>query len=338
MTLIAGDIGGTKTILALYPPDGDPRHPQRQETFRSADYPDLEAMLREFLQGMEHPALAGVFGVAGPVVHDQARVTNLSWVVDREALKKAFGLKHVALMNDIVAVANAVPILGEEDVYVLNQEEVVPGGAVAVIAPGTGLGEAYLTWDGQRYRAYASEGGHTDFGPKTRVEVRLLGYLQEKFEHVSYERVCSGSGIPNLYTFFKDSGRYAETPWLAERLAVVDDPVPLIVNTALAGDPPCAICDATLDLFISILGAEAGNMALKVLATGGVYLGGGIPPRILPRLKGGGFMQAFVRKGRFAALLSAMRVCVILNDHAALIGAANFGLQEISGREGQHAD
>jgi glucokinase len=250
----------------------------------------------------------------------------LPWVLDEAQLRAALDLSAVHLLNDVLAVAHAVPGLGSVDVRTLNQGAPADGGAIAVIAPGTGLGEAYLTWDGVRYRAFASEGGHTDFGPNTPLEMEMLRFLQQRFDHVSYERICSGIGLPNIYRFLKESGYASEPAWLAEQLAA-DDPTPIIVAAALDTSRPCELCAATLDLFVSALGAEAGNMALKVLATGGVYLGGGIPPRILPLLAGGEFMQAFLRKGRFSELLSRMPVRVILNSKAALLGAALYGLE-----------
>jgi len=195
-----------------------------------------------------------------------------------------------------------------------------------VIAPGTGLGEAFLVRE-ERYLAYPSEGGHADFGPNSDLEIGLLRSFQKKFGHVSYERICSGHGLPNIYTYLKESG-YAEEPvWLAEQLAAIDDPTPGIVSAALDTYKPCKLCVTTLSVFVSTLGAEAGNLALKVLATGGVYLGGGIPPRIIPALATGQFMKSFTNKGRFSELVSRIPVHVILNPKAALIGAAFHGLE-----------
>jgi glucokinase len=324
--LLAGDIGGTKTILALYSAESGPHAPLAEATYPSVEYPSLETLASEFLARVNLKVERASFGVAGPVVGGRATVTNLPWVLDEAQLRAALDLSAVHLLNDVLAVAHAVPGLGSVDVRTLNQGAPADGGAIAVIAPGTGLGEAYLTWDGVRYRAFASEGGHTDFGPNTPLEMEMLRFLQQRFDHVSYERICSGIGLPNIYRFLKESGYASEPAWLAEQLAA-DDPTPIIVAAALDTSRPCELCAATLDLFVSALGAEAGNMALKVLATGGVYLGGGIPPRILPLLAGGEFMQAFLRKGRFSELLSRMPVRVILNSKAALLGAALYGLE-----------
>ncbi len=260
------------------------------------------------------------FGVAGPVVAGRATITNLPWVMDEEQLQAALHLSSVCLLNDLSAIAHAVPFLELADLHTLNEGQPAPEGNIAVVAPGTGLGEAFLTWDGSRYRPHASEGGHADFAPTSPLETELLRYLQDRFEHVSYERVCSGRGLPNIYAFLKDNGYADEPTWLAEELAAADDPTPVIVNTALARE--CELCVATLDTFVSILGAEAGNLALKVLASGGVYLSGGIPPRILPALEQERFMEAFRSKGRMSDLLARFPVHVILNPRVALLGAA----------------
>ncbi len=325
--LLAGDIGGTKTRLAIYSPEAGPRTPLVEATFPSGRYPSLEALVSDFLAQVDLKPKRASFGVAGPVVAGQATITNLPWVMSETQLQTALDLAPVRLLNDLAAIAQAVPWLESDDLYTLNEGQADPGGAIAVIAPGTGLGEGFLTWDGSRYRAHASEGGHTDFAPTNSLEVDLLRYLLDRLEHVSYERVCSGRGLPNIYAFLKDSG-YAEEPaWLAEQLAAADDPNPVIVNAALARGQQCELCVATLETFVSILGTEAGNMALNVLATGGVYLGGGIPPRILSALEGGRFMEAFRDKGRMSDLMARIPVHVILNPKVALLGAACQGLE-----------
>jgi len=323
--LLAGDIGGTKTILALFPTDGDARTPAVQTRYVSKDFSSLTRIVETFVA--EHNAIidAASFAVAGPVVAGRADVTNLSWVISEEGLRACLGAMPVQLVNDLQATAYAIPALRPDDLHALHPGEAEPQGAIAVIAPGTGLGEAYLVWDGAQYRAYASEGGHTDFAPRNELEMALLRFLLRRMDHVSYERVCSGMGIPNLYDYLKDSGYAPEPPWLAQQLLAADDPTPVIVNAALQSDPPCALCTATLDLFVAILGAETGNLALKVLTTGGVYVAGGIPPRILEALRHGQFMQSFIRKGRFADRLIRMPVKIVLNSHTALIGAARYG-------------
>jgi glucokinase len=291
-------------------------------TFASRDYPCLEVLIHEFLSRVDLRADYAGFGVAGPVVDGKARITNLPWVVDEAKLAEEFGFVHVRLLNDLEAIATAVPQLGAGDFYTLNPGRAIPGGTIAVLAPGTGLGEAFLVWDGTRYRTYPSEGGHADFAPVDTQQTGLLLHLLKRFEHVSYEHVCSGMGLPHIYTYLKESGVAEEPGWLGEKLALVTDPVPLIVMAALGEERVCKLCKAALEMFISILGAAAGNTALKLLATGGIYLGGGIPPRILPELRKGLFMDAFRRKGRMSGLMEEIPVHVILNPKVALAGAA----------------
>ncbi|MBZ0303460.1 MAG: glucokinase [Anaerolineae bacterium] len=323
--LLAGDIGGTKTNLAIYAAEGGPRKPLVEATFPSDDYPDLETIARAFLAHTDYKVRYACFGVAGPIVNGHVKTTNLPWEMDETHLRDTLGLDEVHLLNDLESIGTAVPRLEAEDLYMLNEGRPEPHGAIGVIAPGTGLGEGYVVWDGSRYCAQPSEGGHTDFGPSNEREIELLRYWLSRKGHVSYETVCSGIGIGNIYTFLKDTGHAPEPDWLAERFASAEDTTPIIVQTALEKNEP--LCSATLETFISILGAEAGNVALKVLATGGIYLGGGIPPRILPALQQGQFMHAFLRKGRFANLLGRMPVKVILNPKAALMGAATYGLE-----------
>jgi len=327
--LLAGDIGGTKTNLAIFSSESGPRAPLAEATLPSGDYPSLEALVSDFLAQVELKPERASFGVAGPVVDGKATITNLPWVMSETQLQTALDLLpgSVHLLNDLAAIAYAVPSLESDDLHTLNEGQAAPGGAIAVIAPGTGLGEGFLTWDGSRYRAHASEGGHTDFAPTNTLEVDLLRYLLDRFGHVSYERVCSGRGLPNIYAFLKDSGYAQEPAWLAEQMAAVDDPNPVIVKAALASERRCDLCVATLETFVSILGTEAGNMALNVLATGGVYLGGGIPPRILPALEDGRFLEEFRAKGRMSDLMNRIPVHVILNRKVALIGAACYGLE-----------
>jgi glucokinase len=325
--LLAGDIGGTKTNLAIFSSEAGPRSPLQEATYPSAKYPSLEAMAGEFLSQVDAKVNRASFGVAGPVVGGRVTTTNLPWMIDELTLQKALNLSSARLLNDLVAVAHAVPFLQPVDLETLSEGQSAPGGAMAVIAPGTGLGEAYLTWDGSRYRAYASEGGHADFAPNNSYEAELFHYLQDRLGHVSYERVCSGRGIPHIYNHLRDSGHVEEPVWLRKQLATADDPTPIIVNAALSEQNPPQICVETVNVFITILGAEAGNLALKVLATGGVYLGGGIPPRILPALKHRRFLEAFRQKGRMSELLSAMPIHVIVNPKAALLGAACYGLE-----------
>lgn len=327
--LLAGDIGGTKTNLAVFSLESEEgwRKPLAEATFPSGRYRSLESLVEEF-QGEHHFQIERAsFGVAGPVVNGRATITNLPWVLEENHLKKALNIPSVSLLNDLTAIAHGVPHLGEEDLHTLNAGHPIQEGALAVVAPGTGLGEAFLTWDGDRYRPHTSEGGHADFAPADALQLELLRYLQLRYSHVSFERVCSGKGLPNIYTFLKESGHASEPDWLADTLAKAPDPTPIIVDNALDKEHACEICTTTVELFVSILGAEAGNMALKVLATGGVFLGGGIPPRILPFLSEGRFLQSFLRKGRLSDMLIPVPVYVILNPNIALLGAARHGFE-----------
>jgi glucokinase len=320
--LLAGDIGGTKTHLALFSPAGGPVS-QVEATFKSADYPSLEAVAAEFLAEVNVPVESAAFGVAGPVFQGQATVTNLPWVISEATLQQALGLQKAKLLNDLEATAYGVPHLAPADLFTLNDAP-ARSGTKAVIAPGTGLGEAVLFYRDGHYHVIPSEGGHTDFGPTNLFEIELLRHLMGKFGHVSYERVCSGKGVPNIYAYLKDNRFAEESPQMAKALRQAVDPTPVIVDKAMAGESE--LCIATLNAFVSILGAEASNLALKVMASGGVYLGGGIPPKILSKLRDGTFMAAFVNKGRFAEMLAQMPVYVILKADTALLGAACYGL------------
>ena len=322
--LLAGDIGGTKTALAIFSAESGARRPLAEATFSSKDYTSLEAIVAKFLTDKDVRLTRATFGVAGPVVAGRVQVTNLPWMVDSESLCQAMGAP-VHLLNDLEAIAYAIPFLGTNDLETINPGQAIPQGTLAVIAPGTGLGEAFMVWNGRRYQPYASEGGHTDFGPVTPIQLELLNFLLPRLPHVSYERVCSGVGIPNLYAFFKETGRAAEPDWLRARLVQVEDATPIIMQAAI--ENRAEICTRVLELFISILGSEAGNLALKVKSSGGIYIGGGIPPRILPQLQAGSFMQAFTRKGRFAELLVRMPIHVILHPKVALLGASHHALE-----------
>lgn len=324
--LLVGDIGGTKTDLAIISPELGPRAPLLRAEFPSARYASLAVLVREFLATTALEVDRACFDVAGPVLEGRSTITNLRWALDEAELTRDLGVTSVHLLNDLHAIAIAVPTLVPGDLHTLNHGKPVPEGVIAVVAPGTGLGEAFLVWDGARYRACPSEGGHAGFAPASGLEAELLKHLMKQFGHVSRERVCSGLGIPNLYRFLRDQGHATESAELAAALAAAADPTPLIGEAALRLSPPDPLSRATLELFIAILASEAGNFALEVLATGGVYLAGGIPAHILPALAEGGFVRQFVRKGRLTELLSRIPVHVVLG-RAALIGAAIRGLE-----------
>src|SRR3954469_21519768 len=308
--LLAGDIGGTKTALAVYSIGSGYLAPLAQAEFPSAKYGSLGLIVREFLAGTGLTVEQASFAVAGPVIAGASKVTNLPWLLLEAELRAELQLESVHLVNDLEAIAHAITVLGPSDLQPLNPGEPVPGGARAVIAPGTGLGEAFLIYDGDRYRAFASEGGHASFAPRNELQDGLLAYLRRKFDHVSVERVCSGPGLLNIYQYLRDLSYVPESPEMGRALAAAEYAPPLIGGAAVRAEPD-PLSRAALDLFISILGSEAGNLALKVLSLGGVYLAGGIPPRVRPALSGGRFLQAFVAKGRMSAMLARMPVYVV---------------------------
>jgi glucokinase len=328
--ILAGDIGGTKTNLGIFYTDGAAGSDlylddATFQTFYNSDFTSLEGLLAHYLSTVDGEIDNAVFAVAGPVMNRQARITNLQWMINEEQLSKATGISQIRLMNDLEATAYAVPFLAHDEKHTLNKGVPSDAGTLAVIAPGTGLGESFLTWDGSRYYAHATEGSHVDFAPTNELQIKLLDYLLSTYEHVSYERICSGIGIPNIYAFLKNSLDVEEPDWLKEKLSEGNDPAAIIVNSAINEDCLCEICEMTLDIFVSVLGAEAGNLALKVMARGGVYLGGGIPPRILKLLGNESFMEAFKAKGRMSEIVSDIPVHVILNPQVAVFGAARYG-------------
>ncbi len=326
--LVAGDIGGTKTDLAIFSGEAGPHAPLVEAKVHSADYPSLQAIVKEFLAKAQKPVDRACFAVAGPVIGGQVKTTNLPWVIEENALAHELNLNlgSVHLINDLEAVARAIPILRPSDVNTINVGEPVPQGTIAVIAPGTGLGESFLTWDGSRYLANSSEGGHSDFAPADEQQIRLLEYMFKKFDHVSFEHVCSGIGIPNLYGFLRDVEGIPETPEVAPLIAAAGDPSVVIISQAIDPANRSKLCAATIDLFVSILAAEASNLAVKFLATGGVYVAGGVATHTLRMIKQPAFMQRFKSKGRFGELLGRIPLHVIITP-AGLAGAAACGLE-----------
>ena len=323
--LLAGDIGGTKTDLGVFSNEAGPHAPLFQAEVHSADYPSLQALAQEFLTEANMSVDRACFGVAGPVIDGRVKATNLPWVMDEVSLARELNLRSVHLMNDLEAIAEAIPILRESDVRTLNAGQPAPKGAIGVIAPGTGLGESFLTWDGSRYVAHGSEGGHADFAPTEERHIGLLRRMLKRFDHVSVEHVCSGIGIPNIYEYLRDIEQIPEPPEVAQLIASARDPSVVIIASALDPHSTSKLCAATLDMFVSILASEAANLALKIFATGGVYLAGGIPMRVLKALQTPRFMESFKRKGRLSELMGRIPIQVIV-IRAALIGAAAYGL------------
>ncbi len=320
--ILAGDIGGTKTNLAYFAVDGPSLTPALVRSYPSQQYGSLNEVVRQLLT--EHPAeiTAAAFGIAGPVVDGRSKLTNLGWEVDARAVADLLKLHHVGLINDLEATAYGTLRLSQQEKLVLNAGTPQPQRPIAVIAAGTGLGEGALVWDGKRYRAIPSEGGHTEFGPRNETEIELLRFLWKKFSRVSYERIIAGPSIPNLYEFFRSRADYPEPDWLKRQIAGAD-PSDVISQAGMEGTD--RVCVEVLETFASLYGAEAGNLALKILATGGVYVGGGIAPKILPMIEKH-FMDAFASKGRYTNLMKQMPVYVILNDKTALLGAAHYAL------------
>ncbi len=316
--ILAGDIGGTSTRLAFFEGTPDGLETVHQEIYHSREFAGLAEMVRKFL-GM-HPQTvdAACFGLPGAVMNGRVETTNLPWVVDSRQMSADLRVSSVTLINDLFANAHGIALLEESDFVVLNPGLPDSAGNRARISAGTGLGQAGLVAEDGGYQPFASEGGHTDFAPRNELELDLLRYLMGRFEHVSYERVLSGPGLHNIYQFLRETGRAEEPAWLADQLAQ-GDPSAAISKSALEGTS--AICVQALDIFVSIYGAEAGNLALKVLATGGMYVGGGIAPKIIRKLSSSAFMKAFSAKGRASGLLKEIPVRVITNDKAALLGA-----------------
>jgi glucokinase len=316
--ILAGDIGGTKTVLALC----DGTRVARSQEFPGAEFESFDKILDAFLRQRDVEALVGAcFGVAGPVDSDGvAKITNLPWTIDSRALAKRFGGIAVTLINDLQATALGSLVVDAEKFAVLQPGSPQPRGTVSVIAPGTGLGEATLVWDGKRYRALPSEGGHADFAPSTDEEIELLKFLRKRYGgHVSYERVLSGDGIGDLYDFVRGDSK--EPEWLSHEIAAGDRNA-AVSRAALANKD--AACVRALEMFAEILGAEAGNLALRSVSTGGVVIGGGIPPKILAALQAPALIQRFNDKGRFAGFTRTIGVRVMLEPRAALLGAAHY--------------
>lgn len=314
--LLAADMGGTKSNLWLFERKDGRRATRDEATMRSADFPNARSVVAAFLK--ERRVEAAAVAIAGPVIDGRAEPPNLPWEVERAAIARVLGIDRVELINDLAATAYGIGEIGPDKLVTLNEGR-PGGGSVAVIAAGTGLGEAAIVRDGERQSAVASEGGHADFGPGTEADIALLQYLAGRYEHVSWERVVSGPGLHSIYDFLIETGRAEASDALAARMAS-GDPSAAIAQAALEGSDAGA--GQALDMFVRLYGAEAGNLALKFLATGGVYVAGGIAPKILPRLSAGRFMDGFLAKGRHADLLAAIPVKVVLEPKAALFGAA----------------
>lgn len=320
--IVVGDIGGTKTNLALFEENGDSLQYSDFATYPSKDYANLQSIVKDFLKKTSALLITtACFALAGPIKDGVCVTTNLPWRVDATTMSAALGIDKVFLLNDLEANAYAIEILPETSFLTLFPGKTRAIRNRAVISPGTGLGESNLVWDGIKYQPLASEGGHCEFGPRNDLEIDLCRYIYQRYGHASYERVLSGPGLHNIYGFFKEVLHREEPDWLQEEMQA-SDPAKVITKNALNGKS--ALCNDALNLFVSILGSEAGNCVLKFLALGGIYLGGGIPPKILPKLQDPIFFDSFIDKGRFKELLQEVPIRIILDDRAAMKGAARY--------------
>lgn len=318
--ILAGDIGGTKTQLGLFRLNGSKLEILRKAVYPSSQYDGLEAIIRIFTADIGSRVGSAAFGIAGPIINGVCNTTNLPWVVSSEKIAALLHLDSVVLLNDLEAIGYGVGLLAEDEYAVLNQGSPSNAGSNAgIIAAGTGLGVACMFWDGIRHIPSASEGGHVDFAPRNELEFQLLNHLLKQHERVSVERIVSGTGIPVIYEFLKSTGYAEPLPALEARIAE-GDAGSVISAAALRRECPLSI--KTLDLFTSLYGAAAGNLALTIMATGGIYVGGGIAPKIIDKICDGTFMKSFLAKGRFRSLLESIPVRVILNDQTPLLGAA----------------
>jgi glucokinase len=319
--ILAGDVGGTKVDLGLYDFVNGKLKKSRDKVFKAKEYNGLETIVKEFLG--EDKVTAACFGVPGPVRDGRLRLTNLPWTLDSRELSKNLGIDHVFLINDLEANGYGVAELAPEQIYTLSEGDASQTGNRALIAAGTGLGEGLLIWNGRTHIPYPSEGGHGDYAPRNEDEIDLLRFLKEKYNgRVSFERVVAGMGLTSIYEFLREVRGMEEPAWLTEKFAAAGDPNSVITEMGLSAKSD--ICEKALDMFVSAYGAEAGNLALKVLSVGGLYVGGGIAPRIIEKLKDGTFMKAFTDKGRLSQLLINMPVRIILESRAAQMGAAAY--------------
>jgi len=329
--LLIADVGGTKAVLAWVDLRDDLRLLTDVRTYPTREYVSFDDVLEHYLASSRQPTEA-VLAVAGPVVDGRARITNLPWEIAERSVEEAHGIRTVKLLNDLEATAWSVPSLDPSDLVVLQVGVRRAAGSVAVVAPGTGLGEAFLTWDGTSYSAHATEGGHADFAPCNEAQDRLLSTLRAEYEHVSVERVCSGYGIGNIYRHLARQGAFAEIPAIQAQIDGAADITPVVVAAALKGESP--LCVQTINMFSEILAAEAGNFALKTLATGGVVLAGGLPRRLLPFLQTPAFLGRFAAKGRFADWLERTPLSVLCAPLAPLRGAVAYAASQTAHSEG----
>jgi glucokinase len=329
--ILAGEIGATRTRLAAFETEGNRLQCVVEKTYMSQEHSGLSEVLAQFVRVEGIPVHSACFGVAGPVRGGRSKISNLPWIIDSRELKKQLKLDAVGLLNDLEAYAYGIDVLESKDFIVLSQGSEDAEGNRAVISARTGLGMAGLYWDDFRHHPFACEGGHADFAPRDDLQMELLGYLQKKYGRISCERILSGPGIKNIYEFLRDAHKADEPEWLRGQINAAPDPPALISRLALEGK--AAICDQTLSIFVSVFGAETGNCALNFMSTGGIFIGGSIAAKIVPKMKDPVFMQSFLDKGRMEALLKDIPVKIVLNDDCGLVGAARWTLvQKAFGR------
>jgi glucokinase len=322
--ILAGDIGATRIRLAAFETEGNRLQGVVEKIYMSQEHGGLAEVLAQFVRGEGIPVHSACFGVAGPVRSGRSKISNLPWTIDSRELAQQLKLKSVGLLNDLEAYAYGIDALESKDFITLSEGSEEAEGNRAVISARTGLGVAGLYWDGFRHHPFACEGGHADFAPTNDRQMELLAYLQKKHGRVSCERILSGPGIRNIYEFLRDAHKAEEPSWLRDQIAAAHDIPALISQLALEGK--AAICDQTLSIFVSIFGAETGNCALHFMTTGGIFIGGSIAAKIVPRMKDPVFMRSFLAKGRMEALLKDMPVKIVLNDDCGLMGAARYTL------------
>jgi glucokinase len=318
--ILAGDIGATRTRLAAFETEGSRLSCVVEKIYMSQDYAGLSEILPQFIRSEGIPVHGACFGVAGPVRAGRSKISNLPWIIDSLELAKQLKLNSVGLLNDLEAYAYGIDALESKDFITLSPGSEDAEGNRAVISARTGLGVAGLFWDGFRHHPFPCEGGHADFAPRNDLQMELLAYLQKKYGRVSCERILSGPGIRNIYDFLRDAHKAEEPAWLRDQLSAAADPPALISQLALEGKSE--LCDQTLSMFVSVFGAETGNCALHYMTTGGIFIGGSIAAKIVPKMKDPVFLQSFLDKGRMEEVLKDMPVKIILNDDCGLIGAA----------------
>lgn len=333
--ILAGEIGATRTRLAAFDKEGSRLKVVVEKTYQSQEHGSLSEIIAAFIQAEGIAVHSACLGVAGPVRRGRSKISNLPWVIDSRDLAKQLKLDSVGMINDLEAYAYGIDGLDSKDFVTLNAGSEDAEGNRAVISARTGLGVAGLYWDGYRHHPFACEGGHSDFAPRNALEMELLAYLQKKYGRISYERLLSGPGIKNIYDFLRDAHKADEPQWLKDQIGAAPDPPAVISQLALEGN--AAICDQTLSIFVSIYGAETGNCALNFLSTGGIFIGGSVAAKIVPKMKDPIFMESFLDKGRMESLLKEIPVTIVLNDDSGIIGAARYTLIEKAFRTAKRA-